>query len=665
MCIMCMCIFLIGILLTNALQEGSSITTRWTKLSLSGPPASGKTSILKLLLNEDPPDKHDSTPVATASEVRMTTVVTGIEESTHHWEKVDYDTLKKKIAETIKSHIKHTAAENIYLPSTEAFIDVQEELNINVQDGLSYDVSRPIHWIYAVDTGGQAAFLDIAPALLRYTSVNILTHRLHEKLSDETCFIYSVKGKQIGLPIKRKLTHQQVLERSMRSLASLQPPQFQHIKVSSESKEGSDFLVLGTFYDKYKLSNEESLHDKEKILDSTLSHFNDVILKYGSSIIFPVDTTARGDDELKIANAIRRKVSKSYTEADIPARWFLFQLELLRLRDSGRQIVTLSICCKTGISCNMNNEEVKAALVYFHDLTVILYFPHVLKNVVFLHPQPLFDKLSEIVSVSFADSLDHFEEMGIDLPPGAHESLKTNGIFTRALLNVFPQGFLKDEYTPDDFLKLMKSLFIIAKLPNEIGYFIPCVLPSSDEVENLKSPYMTHIDPLVLTWNVPQDTKPKPVPQGLLPALVVTLLHRQNSPVFSLPASDSSQYRNAVRLPCTKLGGGILLVDSVYHLYIYYSGKADGCFAIRNAIIDGISQVFEKFSYNPNRLTYTEVFFCPTHDGCFCSVDDDRTILTCWKDHSVIPLCRQRKLPWFDDCKKCGIGKWIMLLYVK
>ena len=301
----------------------------------------------------------------------------------------------------------------------------------------------------------------------------------------------------------------------------------------------------------------------------------------------------------------------------------------------------------------MNNEEVKAALVYFHDLTVILYFPHVLPNVVFLHPQPLFDKLSEIVSVSFADSLDHFE---VDLPSGAHENLKTNGIFTRDLLKVFPEGFSKDEYTPDDFLKLMESLFIIAKLPNEIGYFIPCVLPSSDEVKNLKSTYVTHIDPLVLTWNVPQDTKPKPIPQGLLPALVVTLLHRQNSPVFSLPASDSSQYHNAVRLPCTKLGGGILLVDSIYHLDIYYSGEADGCFAIRNAIVNGISQVFEKFSYNPNRLTYTEVFFCPTHDGCFCSVNDAETNLTCLNDHSVIPLC-QRKCPWFADRKKYGIGK--------
>lgn len=46
------------------------------------------------------------------------------------------------------------------------------------------------HWIYAVDTGGQTAF--IAPALLQYHSVNILTHKLSEKLHDKAKFFLVV-----------------------------------------------------------------------------------------------------------------------------------------------------------------------------------------------------------------------------------------------------------------------------------------------------------------------------------------------------------------------------------------------------------------------------------------------------------------------------------------
>ena len=49
------------------------------------------------------------------------------------------------------------------------------------------------HWIYCVDSGGQVAFLDIAPALLHYNLVNILTLKLNKKLNDKPKF-FSVKG---------------------------------------------------------------------------------------------------------------------------------------------------------------------------------------------------------------------------------------------------------------------------------------------------------------------------------------------------------------------------------------------------------------------------------------------------------------------------------------
>ena len=48
------------------------------------------------------------------------------------------------------------------------------------------------HWIYVVDSGGQSAFIDIAPALLHYTSGNIFTYKLNEKLEDKVKFNYSI-----------------------------------------------------------------------------------------------------------------------------------------------------------------------------------------------------------------------------------------------------------------------------------------------------------------------------------------------------------------------------------------------------------------------------------------------------------------------------------------
>ena len=83
----------------------------------------------------------------------------------------------------------------------------------------------------------------------------------------------------------------------------------------------------------------------------------------------------------------------------------------------------------------MNPREVHAALLYYHDLTIFLYFPKVLPKIAFLHPQPLFQRLSDLISISFADAVDHLEERGISLyNPAAYGELKYEGTFREDLL---------------------------------------------------------------------------------------------------------------------------------------------------------------------------------------------------------------------------------------
>ena len=88
-----------------------------------------------------------------------------------------------------------------------------------------------------------------------------------------------------------------------------------------------------------------------------------------------------------MAAKICQKICKSYIELNIPLRWYSYQLEFEQLQS---QVVTKS---EIGISrCHITEIEVEAALKYFHDLTVILNFHDVLRDLVFLHPQPLFKK---------------------------------------------------------------------------------------------------------------------------------------------------------------------------------------------------------------------------------------------------------------------------------
>ena len=203
------------------MKEGH-IKVKWTSLFVSGPPGSGKSSFIKLLLNEDPPDCHHSTPVVAVPEVRMiTTTPLIVGESMQSLIKVDLDLLKEMLAETIKRGCSLPTVQrdkddgnDYFFPDEAHSLEQQASMEIvfQPQDPLSVsnvtkdillmlpDVkeSTPLlesHWIYAVDSGGQAAFLDIAPALLRYNSVNILTHKLNEKLEDVPKFYFCVEGR--------------------------------------------------------------------------------------------------------------------------------------------------------------------------------------------------------------------------------------------------------------------------------------------------------------------------------------------------------------------------------------------------------------------------------------------------------------------------------------
>ena len=71
---------------------------------------------------------------------------------------------------------------------------------------------------------------------------------------------------------------------------------------------------------------------------------------------------------------------------------------------------------KNRIDPGDDHRDIESLLLYYHDLTIFLYFPPVLSDMIFLHLQPLFDKLSEVVRISPANAGIQLEEMNIVLP---------------------------------------------------------------------------------------------------------------------------------------------------------------------------------------------------------------------------------------------------------
>ena len=526
---------------------------------------------------------------------------------------------------------------------------VNEELLQLITEVKKSDELYNTHMMYGVDLGGQAAFLDIAPALLHYHSLNMVLFRLDEKLDDAANFFYSVHGRKVGKGEKRQMSTMQLTKSFFRCKSQLRPPSFDRL----EKYGRPHFIVIGTCYDEYERLQEnnelkESLDEKNERLHSELKNYEDVRHDYtkGKDIIFPVNNMGRGRNEEEIAERIRRITGRSYIRAEVPARWFFFQVEL-KSKTKGRRMISLDECVEIGKSVGMQRKEVLAALWYFHNLSIYLHFPGILSHVVFLDPQVLFDMLSQIIAVSYGD--DRYDNATI-------KSLKTKEMFKRELLDTME--FEEDVFSCDDFLKLMEGLLIISQIPNErrylyvylrlqipndTRYFIPCVLDIIDDPFEDSS---DAIEPLYLTWD------DELIPNGLFTSLVVFLMGHVSPTQFQLV---NDVYRNKVVLRCQHFGGVLHLLDQVKSLTIRYFGPSRNCFNIRRMIHQGIESIVHKFGWTDSLASTQEGFRCKI-EGCtdssfhLCHLISEHEEMLCCDVSSVkCSADKTRHLSWFHE----------------
>ena len=573
-----------------------------------------------LLTTHVTPEKkpYDSLPTDHSPDEEQLQLMSGVQES------------KEKPLLTSQVTPKKTPHDSLPTdPST-----VNKELLQLITEVKKSDELYNTHMMYGVDLGGQAAFLDIAPALLRYHSLNMVLFRLDEKLDDAANFFYSVHGRIVGEGEKRQMSTMQLTKSFFRCKSQLCPPSLNRL----EKYGRPHFIVIGTCYDEYERLQEnnelkESLDEKNERLHIELKNYEDVRHDYtkGKDIIFPVNNMGRGRNEEEIAERIRRITGRSYIRAEVPARWFFFQVEL-KSKTKGRRMISLDECVEIGKSVGMQRKEVLAALWYFHNLSIYLHFPGILSHVVFLDPQVLFDMLSQIIAVSYGD--DRYDDATI-------RSLKTKGIFKRELLDTME--FEEDVFSCDDFLKLMEGLLIISQIPNDTRYFIPCVLDTIDDPFEDSS---DAIEPLYLTWNG------ELIPNGLFTSLVVYLIGHVSPTQFQLV---NDVYRNKVVLRCQHFGGALHLLDQVKSLTIRYFGPSRNCFNIRRMIHQGIESIVHKFGWTDSLASTQEGFRCKI-EGCTNSsfhlchlIREHKEMLCCDVSNVKCSADKTRHLSWFHE----------------
>ena len=642
------------------MDEGS-VDLTVTRVNMLGAPGAGKTCSQLLLLNEDPPTNDTSTPIACPA-VRATRVA--VCDKTI-WNRVTRANLLDELAADLDavSHEKKREEPPLPVvlslpdntqPSTEIQPDpsptphkpnqavssetkpIKEDKEYHteavVQEILATEpkgIRKSDHWLYVIDSGGQPAYQELLPLFTRAASLNIITLDLSKPFNERFDLMYRIDGKYF--PCHSKSTQLAFFQSAVSTGASFKPLD---IPCISKKPTHSMHLVLGTHYDKV---SDATLKVKEEILKSSMSSLesylqNCVIHQSDDSIIFPVNTIAASEERAKYSEEICKAIwldgSDASLKIKIPIRWFAFELSLPE-----QSIVSVKEALSIGERYGMKEEDTKQALRYFHDVSLMLYYPEV-TNVVFIDSKPILEILSQLLALTYvidknARALILINPVSRIVTNNLKEGFFNEDIFDH--LKSKAEVFSLPEFQLSDLIRLLLHLNIITKLEDEQKgqYFIPYALPSYNEPVSIKE---TNAKPLVIVWREEKSEEILPVPTGLFPLTIVHLLNQKEYVTKISPStSEYYKFRDAMSLKITLKGKEetLHLINRYTHIEVYFTGPTEHCPLVRKLITTAIDNSSDAMHLKHNHVN---AFACPTKStSCYCIVrsSEDGNIVNC------------------------------------
>ncbi len=639
-----------------------SITVVVSKVGISGPPGTGKTRLRALLMGEDCPDKRKSTGISTTADEIIENFASFIFSKEKKKNKLSW-----KLAD--RDQWALTLAKNIY--KTKGFLSddisvitkcynrgkcrrlgllgmiITKLKNMKRQDCTKTPVNT-VRLIYLVDNGGQPQFQQLLPKFL-HSSIYLLVHKLSQTFEHKPKFSYVRNDKSYYVDQTRNDSNFTIISQSVRSICS--------ISRAVETTTVPAIAYIGTFKDHVEDDElEDILTEKSKEIIQKLDKFtsNPVQCEFITKkrkeremIVFPIDGSRNGWKlNNEVINDLKHKIFEKGVHQSMPIWYIVFLQDIKNMK---KKIVSVQDCRDTmeKFSFKLCNDDIEAALNMFHTLNIILYFPRILKNLVILDPNFLYERVTRIVVRSFQIEHDQMQLRRRDF--------SQTGILTvKFLENIFSNHEL---ISKEDFFLLLEELLIAARISKD-EFFMPCVLPS--ERNPFKIPLVKDIahmmkekdieGPLVITFG------DHVCPCGLFCSLIVELI---KIPGWTLNKKNFVRRGNLIDFSyChdSTIIGKVLVWDKSTCMKVYTNCDAEYCNSITVDIDNSLKRACKSMQYLPTKLKIELGFDCRK-----CK-DKDIHYSMCtfhhnqWKENCSY-LSRhddlsERKKPWFS-----GLGR--------
>ena len=618
-------------------------------------------------LNEQSPTTNDSTSVSAPTPVTPTSVQstpvqppTSTQQSSTSPQPIQTSATPTSAATTATTERSSSQAPGVTIQSLLQSSEVDEELIslINIpSDSLETIVTERV--VYIVDSGGQPEFMEAMAVFLGETSACILVIDLSQSLDGHQLIGYYRRGKAISKPYRCTRTNEENLKQCLRTMNTF---------TSKTKGPLSKLLFLGTHRDKVHKCLPETVSDKNARLKKIIPEkFQKQIISLDKkTLIFEMNALNPDDIDKKTAQKIRSYILEQCPakEVDIPIRWHTFEEKLRMIAEGlGRMVMSREECWQVAESVGLDEGSFDKALDFFHSVSLMFYFKDILKEVVFVDPQVILDKVSELIEFMFelrqpedededdesspdttaadnpppSDTSKHdthstdttsivpmgeplakrprltstsehgLPQLDIDLLPPGWQQFEKFGHITKPFLNAkrFSSHYHTGIFTSDNVIHLLEQLLVFAKLSTDDGteetWFMPSVLKQVP-AEKMKEVCVS-CGRLVIDF---PDGGPQ---NGIFCSLMSHVLSPLNSHPHPWKLCLSSNeptclYRNCIEFHVPDCGSVTLMDHFEYfevHVFTTEEDMQELWQHAKEALFSGIASVSYTLSYSNNK----------------------------------------------------------------
>ena len=384
---------------------------------------------------------------------------------------------EEKVKEIEKSYVQSVLSKAIARAST---IPRNSARNIT---------SQPFLHIW--DCGGQPIFLEILPAFLTSRTMFLLLYDASKSFKERRPSVQIVQGER---RVEEDLCITTV-DLLLNWLSNI------HIHLAKHDEKGAllnypRVLCIGTHGDKLKAMGQ-TYDQKIQEIESYCQGRPFEVLIDGFHI---VDNTTAGSSEGEDINfsKVRRAICDfTYKELIVktPISWVLFRKVIQALKEN---VISLEEAHAIGIACKIPSDVVPKVLLFYHDLGVLLFYPHIagLENEVILNPRWFVDVLGKVLTLKGRE--EHKTRL-------LWELLRKKGILVQPLYLAAWKDV--EGLDPESLIKLLVSFRLAAEVktdqyydPSVKQYFLPLVLPLVKEASVISPGFRLRATPMHLTF---------------------------------------------------------------------------------------------------------------------------------------------------------------------